>query len=495
MKPSSYILELTVFTGGAVIMIFELVGSRVLGPYFGTSIFVWTSLIGIILGSLSLGYHLGGKVSDTNPTLKRLASIIFLAGLLIGIMMLCKDPLLVILQKHISDVRISSVIATIVLFSPPSVLLGMISPYAAKLKLQNLNTAGSTIGNLYAISTTGSIVGTFLSGFYLIPLFGTNALLMSLSVTMMLLATVLYVKQIKSIGICAIAVLLVGWAAIHNVQNAAAKNGVIDIDTAYSRIWIYDLMHPRLNTMIKIMGINNENHSSMFLESDELVNEYSKFFHLARHFHPGFSKTAMFGGAGYSFPRDFLAVYPEATMDVVEIDPKVTELAKTYFRLKDDPRLSIYHQDGRVFLNTTQHTYDVIFGDAFGSRYSVPYQLTTQEAVQKKYDILADDGVVILNMISAIEGKQGQFFRAEYATYKSVFPQVYAFPVWKPGDAEWVQNVILVALKSKEAPSFRSIDSTLNAYLEHVWKPEITTDLPVITDDYAPVEHYASKTI
>ena len=191
MKINKYILELTIFVCGAVVMIFELVGSRVLGPYFGTSIFVWTSLIGIILGSLSLGYYLGGKIADKKPNFNSLSIIIFLAAVSIGLTIFIKDFLLIYLQIYFTDVRITSVFASLILFSPTSVLLGIVSPYAVKLKIENLNTSGSTVGNLYAISTAGSIIGTFLSGFYLIPQFGTNKLLIILSLTLIFISLLL----------------------------------------------------------------------------------------------------------------------------------------------------------------------------------------------------------------------------------------------------------------------------------------------------------------
>ncbi|NQT50311.1 fused MFS/spermidine synthase [Candidatus Kuenenbacteria bacterium] len=493
MKNHKYILEIAVFICGAVVMIFELAGSRVLAPYLGTSIFVWTSLIGIILGSLSLGYYLGGKIADKVPSFRNLSLIIFLSAIFIGITVVIKDPLLVTLQGTISEIRITSVLASILLFSPASILLGMVSPYAAKLKLDSLTTSGTTIGNLYAISTAGSIFGTFLSGFYLIPQFGTNKLLIILSITLVLVSLALCVKQFNKMKIYTLIIFIVAFGAFNLINNLIGKVGLIDVDTAYSRIWIYD--YEKENQKTKIMQIDHGNHSSMFLDSDELVNEYTKYYHLARHFYPDFKETLMLGGAGYSYPKDFLLKYPEAMMDVVEIDPKVTELAKKYFRLKEDPRLTIFHEDARTYLNKTDQKYDVIFGDAFSSQESLPYQLTTKEAIQKKYNILNDNGIVVLNMISAIEGEKGQFLRAEYNTYKSIFPQVYLFPVKKPEDGEKVQNILLVALKSEQEPTFVSADLELNNYLQHLWKKEVLNDKPILTDDYAPVDYYMSKTI
>lgn len=476
-------------------MIFELAGSRVLGPYFGTSIFVWTGLIGIILGSLSLGYYLGGKIADKKPSVICLSLIILLAAMAIGLTILIKSFLLPALQNIFADTRLASVVASLILFSPASVLLGMVSPYAVKLKIENLNTTGSTVGNLYAISTAGSIIGTFLSGFYLIPQFGTNKLLLILSITLIVIALALAVEKHTVLKIAILTILIAGWQANSGLDYLAEKNGFIDVDTAYNRIWIYNHGDSQTNKTVKIMRINNENHSSMFLDSDELVNEYTKYYHLAKHFNPNFKKALMFGGAGYSYPKDFLLKYPEAKIDVVEIDPGVTALAKKYFKLEENPRLAIFHEDGRVYLNTTREKYDVIFGDAFSSHYSVPYQLTTKEAVQKKYDILNDNGVVLLNIISAIEGIKGEFLRAEYTTYKSIFPRVYLFPVRKPGDGREVQNIILVALKSEKKQAFYNVDPKLNEYLQHLWKKDIDRDMPILTDDFAPVDYYISKAI
>ncbi len=492
---NNYILEITVFICGAVVMIFELVGSRVLGPYFGTSIFVWTSLIGIILGSLSLGYYLGGKISDKNPNLNNMSLIIFLSAIFIGLTFVIKVFLLIFLQSKISDIRLSSIVASLILFSPASILLGMVSPYAAKLKLASLNTSGKTIGNLYAISTGGSIIGTFLSGFYLIPHFGTNKLLIILSIVLIVVALLLFPKKLFKAKLLFLLFMIIAWGNFAGLNYLYQNIGFIDVDTAYNRIWIYDHSDKETGEIVRTFSINNENSSAMYLNKKSLVYEYTKYYDLAKHFYPGFKTTLMLGGAGYSYPKAFLDNYPEATIDVVEIDPMVTELAKKYFNLKENLRLNIYHEDGRVYLNKTQKKYDVIFGDAFSSHYSLPYQLTTQEAVQKKFDILNDNGVVILNIISAIEGEKGKFLRAEYATYKSIFPQVYLFPVREQNNENEVQNIILIALKFNEKQDFIDTDQKLNEYLQHLWIKKITEDLPILTDDFAPVDYYINKTI
>jgi len=497
MKIHKYILEIVVFICGAVVMIFELVGSRVLGPYFGVSISIWTSLIGIILGSLSLGYYLGGVIADKRVNYKIFSLIVILSAFCIGLTLFIKDFLLIFLQTSIPNINTSSVIASVILFSPTSIFLGMVSPYAAKLKLISLENSGATIGNLYAISTTGSIFGTFLAGFYLIPHFGTNKLLIILTITLVVVSFLLSAKDFFKLKITILVIVIVGWIAIGGFGYIFFRNGFIDVDTSYSRIWIYDDYDTINKESVRTLLINNEKSSKMFLNKNGLVFEYTKYYNLARYFNPNFKSTLMLGGAGYSYPKDFLLNYPNATMDVVEIDPKVTELARKYFNLKDNPRLNIYHEDGRVYLNRTQNKYDIVFGDAFTSFHSLPYQMTTKEAVRKIFGALNDNGVAIVNIISSIEGVKGQFLRAEYATYKDVFPQVYLFPVNDQNDGEKVQNIILVALKSgnNSVESFLSNELELNGYLQHLWKKKINLDMPILTDDFAPVDYYINKII
>jgi spermidine synthase len=179
-------------------------------------------------------------------------------------------------------------------------------------------------------------------------------------------------------------------------------------------------------------------------------------------------------------------------MDVVEIDPEVTALARRFFALRDDPGLSIFHQDARTFLNAPGKQYDVIFGDTFGSHYSIPFHLSTIEAVQRMHDALVDDGVALVNILAALDGEAGRFLRAEYATFKAVFPRVYLFPVADPHDGQRWQNIMLVALKAKSEPCLRSDDPTLEQLLSHLWTKPMSDDLPPLTDDFAPVDYYHS---
>ena len=187
-----YLLEVVVFLCGAIVMILEIVGARVLAPYLGTSIFVWTSLIGIILGSLSLGYWWGGKLADRRPSYRAFALIICLSGIFVTLITFSKEIVLLAIQGAISDVRMGAAVATLALFAVPSVLLGMVSPYAVKLRVDDLDKSGATVGYLYAISTIGSIIGTFLAGFVLIAYFGNTRILLVLAIALVVTSLLAY---------------------------------------------------------------------------------------------------------------------------------------------------------------------------------------------------------------------------------------------------------------------------------------------------------------
>ena len=489
-----YGIEIIVFICGAVVMIFELVGSRILGPYMGTTIFVWTSLIGIILGSLSIGYWLGGYFADKKPKIEILSTIIFLSAVSIIISTIIHRYFLSHLSSFIFDVRLQAVIASIVLFAPASIFLGMVSPYAIKLRLKHVNSTGKIAGNLYAISTIGSICGTFLTGFFLIPFFGHQNILYFLSALLLSISIILFFSVRSNVkGVFAVLFLLFLFALKFLIIKQ--NNSVIDIDTKYNRVMIYETNDYLSGKPAKYMRINNEYSGAMFLDSDELVFRYLKYYDLAEHFNPDFQRSLLIGGATYSYPKHHLKKFPDATIDVVEIDPELTKLAREHFRLSDDPRLKIIHEDGRTFLNNCNEKYDVVFVDAFKSQFTLPYQLTTRESVEKIYDILNNESIAILNIISSIDGKNSLFLQAEYLTYQSVFQQVYLFAIQNMENKEQLQSLVLVALKSNKIPVFNSSDSILNEYLKHFLKNGIETTVPILTDEFAPVEFYMSKAI
>ncbi len=495
MKIQKYILELTVFVCGALVMIYEIVGSRLLAPYIGTSTYVWTSLIGVILAALSLGYWLGGKTADRKPDIKILALVIFLAGGAVGVTIFFKDVILSFIGISPLMLEIKSVLAALLLFAPASVLLGFVTPYAVKLKMSDIADAGKTVGRLYALSTVGSIFGTFSAGFFLIPFVGATRTLYIISASLILLSILLAPFALTRTNLTLL-ILFVFGISFNELKNyyLATTQDFHEIDTEYNSVRIFTTTDEQSGKRIRNLAIDPHfTQSRMYLDSDEMVSEYAKYYHLIRHFKPDFQQTLMIGGAGYSFPKDYLKTYPNSEIEVVEIDPQMTEIAEKYFRLAENPRLKIVHEDGRVFLNHAEsNKYDAVLMDAFGSLFSVPFQLTTIETVEQINRVLKPDGVIIFNLGGALEGKSSRFLQAEYATYKKIFPQVFIFKVnTEKNDAE-VQNLIMVASKNKTPTSFESQDTEIPRLFSHLHKTEIPAGQPLLTDELAPVEYYNS---
>lgn len=492
---SKFILELTVFVCGALVMVYEIIGSRLLSPHLGASTYIWTSLIGVILGALSLGYWLGGRIADKKPDLKTFALVIFLAGGLVSVTILLKDLILSFISQLPFGLEIKSVAAALLLFAPASVLLGFVTPYAVKLKMSSLADSGATVGRLYALSTVGSIFGTFLAGFFLIPFIGSEKTLYLVGATLIGLSLLLAPFALTKINV-ALLILFVFGIGISELKSYYLRRAysLHDIDTEYSRLQIFNMVEPNSKKLMRVITTDPFFvQSGMFLDSDELALSYTKYYHLLKHFKPDFQKTLIIGGAGYSFPKDYLAKYPSAEIEVVEIDPKITEIARTYFRLKDDPRLKINHQDGRIFLNQSEpRRYDVVLMDAFGSLFSVPFQLTTVEAVSQISRVLKDDGIVIFNVGGAIKGDLNKFLQAELKTYRQVFPKVYLFKINPDLPDDQPQNLIIIACKEKNAAPLNSPDTLTADLLNHLYTDELNTNLNILTDDLAPVEYYNS---
>ena len=484
IRMKKYSLELIVFLAGLAVMVLELDGSRILAPYLGTSLYTWTSLIGIILGALSLGYFLGGKLADKKPSFKTLSIILLLAAISIGLIGLVKEPFLKFIQNEINDIRVGSIVATTILFVIPSVLLGMVSPYAVKLKIETLAKSGRTVGNLYAISTIGSIVGTFLAGFYLIPAMGNTKILYLIAIILLIAASISYSKNfvVRSLVIVLIFLSIVGMF----YKKTEAK--IIDVDSQYNRIIISEGTDQETGRPAKYIYTDPfGTQSAIFTDNDnDLVFQYTKYYRLVDHFSPNSQNVLMIGGGAYSYPKDFLTKHAEGNIDVVEIDSKFTELARQYFNLTDNPRLGIIHEDGRIFLNKTDKKYDAILIDAFKS-LTPPWQLATKESAEKMYLRMDDNGVVIANIVSALEGEKSKFARAEFTTFRSIFPQVYFFQVYKI-DPKLSQNLILVAQKSAQKPSFQSSNEELNSYLKNFYRGKINESY-ILTDNFAPVEN------
>ena len=256
-----------------------------------------------------------------------------------------------------------------------------------------------------------------------------------------------------------------------------------DVDSEYSRIWIKNVSAGDIN--YKTMQVDTGLESYINKETNEMGAAYLYYYDLFDYYNKDAKSTLMIGGAAYTYPTYYLNKYQDKTIDVVEIDEKMTELAIKEFGLDvENEKLNIYHQDGRSFLNNTTNKYDTILIDAFKG-LNAPFELTTYEALNKVKNALNDNGVVITNVISSLEGKDEDFIKYEYATYKAVFPEVKLFKVRDVEDSS-SQNLILVGFKNSD----KNINEEKHEEYKNLLDMEVkdfTSDREIVTDHFAPI--------
>lgn len=494
-----YRYETIIFTVDAICMILELIASRVISPYFGNSNIVWTSVIGIILLSSSIGNYLGGLIADKKEVNKSLKIILMLTALSIFIIPILQRNVLIFISQAISDIKIGAVLAAIILFFVPSLLMGVLTPIIVKLKLDSMETAGKVAGRITAIATIGGIVGTFLGGFVLIPSYGSIHILYVLTIIVALLMPAVNWKlkdksNVFTLVIIIVSiVLMIGNIKENNQNGKDVLEGVtkdtsdyVSYDTQYGRVLIYNAK--RNNENIRMLNIDSGYESATYTDEgkqNDLVFAYTKFYDLMFKANIDIKDTMIIGGAGYSYPKYFISHYNNKNMDVVEIDAGITEIAKKYFYLdklikdyniEQNHRLNLITADGRTYLNDTSKKYDAILNDAF-SGDSPAKTLTTVEAVTKIKNALNNDGVYLTNIISSLEGDDSKFIRAEVNTLKKVFKNVYVVPCNTLDDLEIAQNSMVIAT-----------DDELNLEGIKTYDLKINDDEIVLTDDYCPVD-------
>ncbi len=484
-----YLLQFQVFISGASIMALELLGSRLLAPYYGSTLFVWGSLIGITLTGLSAGYSWGGKKSDTEASYQTFSLLIFIAGsYALLTTLLSADILKMILVLKIGDMY-GPLLSSAVFLLIPTFLLGAVTPFAIKLSAKSLQTIGQTTGNLYSLSTLGSIFGTFATTFMLVPILGVNVILYSISSILIISSVIGITKQIKFIAIILIAI------SIHSavVVQPPVAGIIFEKDTLYHKILVHDDSVNNIRTLI----LDNNFHSAMDLNNPErIVYEYTKFFHLGLLFVDEPNNVLFIGGGGFSAPKKFFVDYPEMIVNVVEIDQEVVNVGSEFFAVPEDERLKISTNDGRIFLRNTNEKYNIIILDAYDKSY-VPFHLMTREFNELVYEHLTEDGVFISNIITSIEGNSADLFLAEIKTMKSVFPNVYIYPVISDQQTV-IQNVIVVAHKQEDSVTkFELLARQDNASVELVqaieneYKKNINLEsYKILDDNFAPVENY-----
>ena len=480
--------EVAVFVSGVSSMGLEILAGRIVAPQYGSSIYTWGTIIGVFLLALSLGYIHGGRRAAKRATVPRIVWLLLVPAAYIAVVVFAHDRLVVVAGGFGLPNRFASLPAVVVLFGPPTYVLGYISPYAAELS--DAESTGAASGHVYAVGTVGSIIGAFGTTFVLIPALSIEAIGLVLGFLLVgaALVTTLATRHARSVtATLLVGTLLVTAGSAGTIGVSAGGPVVYETHTPYQQLEVTDLAG------IRTLYLDGQPHSAMDLdEPNRHVFEYTRYFHLPFLLSDDIDRVLFVGGGGFTGPKRFVADY-DVTVDVVEIDPVVIETAERYFGVERSEDLRIHQGDGRAFLRETETTYDLIILDAY-KKDKVPFQLTTVEFMGLAAERLSDDGVLLANLISAPNGPASQFYRAEYKTVERAFPQVYAFPT---SSANTVQNIELVATKRSTHVSkaelrrrndARDIGIDLDDAISHYRATVPTDDVPVLRDDHAPVD-------
>ena len=506
MRPQIIRAAIVVFTASFCTLVIELVAGRVLAPHVGVSLYTWTSIIGVVLAGISAGAYAGGWIADRRPAPSTLGWLLLAAGVTAiaiapATSILAGDEGLLTTLGIARTLLSRVVVLAFLLFFLPSFFLGMISPVAVKLAVRDLDTAGRTVGKIYAFSTLGSIAGTFVTGFWLVAAFGTRSTLIGTGIVLILAALLLGDVAGKRGRVYAALVVAAG--AMYAKSQVKPPLPPYYDPVLHAGIGIVHFEESQYYTIRVERTVREDTGSTInALHLDHLVHSYSDPNDLAyleydylRAFHsvirdvaqrrPDF-RLLFIGGGGYTLPRLVEREYPFARIDVAEIDPAVTRVAKRWFGLPRSGRVKTVNQDARWFAMRAaeEGVYDAIFIDAFND-LSVPYHLTTREMTARLHELLRADGVLAANVID--DYGDGRFLASYTRTMQSVFgaPKV-AVVAEVAEDLQSDRSTFVVAGTRGAMPSFEDAYLVPHAELQRYVR---TRRGIVLTDDYAPVDN------
>lgn len=499
------ILPIAVFLTGACVLVVEIVATRVLSPFYGNTIFTVSSVISVILAALSVGYYAGGLFADRHPSLRWFFGIILLSGLVLLLFHFIGIVALPILGYALS-ITVGPLVSSLLLFFLPAFLLGTLSPYAVKLQSVNFpeQGVGSVAGKIFFWSTLGSIIGSLLAGFILIPYFGVNQIIIANGVVLFFLGLIplLILGEKKYLNKSLLAVIILVGISLY-ISHATKGDVLYSKDGIYEKITIYDGQFA--GRPARFFQQDRSGSGAMFLDSDDpkdLAYDYTKYYSLYKIFNPEIKNALVIGGGAYSIPKALLADLPNATIDVSEIEPSLYNLAKKYFGVNDNPRLHNYTDDGRRLLHDSDKNYDLIFSDVYYSLFSIPAHFTTEEFFKIAKDKLNKNGVFVANMIGDLSRQQPSLIMSEIKTFQAVFPNSYFFAVESPERTQ-SQNIIFVGYNSDKRIDLNasSIIADADPIIRSLRNKVIDTNrfdlspYPIMTDNYSPVEYLTGQVL
>ena len=483
-----YQLELVSFFSGAVVLTFELAASRIVAPYLGSTIYIWTSIIGAVLAGLAIGYTIGGHLADRRHRPADVMLLLVLGAVSILLVDMVKDPLLGLVSGTSWPLRLQSSLVGLLLFVPPTVILGTIPPYLARLSLVDLKSSGKHIARINAAGTIGSLLGTFVTGYILFGFVGSRPILGILAICLLAISFLLTPRGLVLVRLLLILVglLLIALPPSLHIFDVVVRR---DIDTQYSRYVIGDTVIDGRPARVLQPDINNWESGVYRSGSRSLVFPYTQAFADISELAPAKHTTLMIGGGTFSLPEFITKLQPHNTFDAVEIDGQLASISAQYFGFHQPPNLHIIQADGRQFLNHNTHPYNLIYLDAFSGGVP-PFQLLTQQATERIRDSITPDGIVAINIVAPPNGQGTALAASIVATYKRVFKDVAVYPVQPELSSNRRQNLLILASRGPlptSAFSKNTKDPEFRLSLRHEirFSPSSGT---VLTDNYAPVE-------
>jgi len=478
---SKFLLFFTVTISGGSVMILELLGTRIIAPYYGVSLYVWSSLISVTMIALAIGYYLGGFLADRYPGL-RLTHIILLAALATGLIPFLSGPVLQLTNPL--GIRGGAFVSALLLFTLPLTALAMVGPFVIKLAIDNVRGVGGVVGSVYAVSTLGSVLATLLLGFYLLPLFGTRVIIFSVSLILAALAVLLLVcdKQRKPQSLVGlpliIAAVLISTLAVNGYAKQPLVNKNFKIiheeESVYGWVRVVDDQRYGLRLLLSDSSVL----SAMSIATGQTLLGYQNIIGLLPLFRPGADQALLIGLGGGHIARDLKS--KGLATDTIEIDPAVADASLKYFNFK--PTGDFIVGDGRYEIQKLNKHYDFIVHDCFTGGTEPTHMLTVEMLTQLR-GLLTGQGILALNYVGFTKGDGTKAVASVYKTLKQVLPNIRVFITDK---AEFTDFIFLASNQAIELDR-NNPDQRVQWLLDHEYALSDSEGI-IITDDFNPME-------
>ena len=463
-------------------MILELLGTRIIAPYYGVSLYVWSSLISVTMIALALGYYCGGFLADRYPKL-RLTHIFILASLVTALIPFLSGPVMQFTNPL--GIRGGAFVSALLLFSIPLTALAMVGPFVIKLATQDLQGVGTAVGSVYAVSTLGSVAATLLLGFYLLPLLGTRVIIFSVSLILLALGLLLmfrdqagFNKSWSSLPLLVCAILIGVLTVSGYAKTLQAATG-FKVQHAEESVygWVRVVDDQRYG--VRLLLSDSSVLSAMALNTGQTLLGYQQIIGLLPLFRPSAHDALLIGLGGGHIARD-LKSKGLATVDTIEIDPAVAEASLKYFNFK--PTGEFIVGDGRYEIQRLHKKYDFIIHDCFTGG-TEPTHMLTIEMLQQLRGLLSEQGILALNYVGFTKGEGTKAVASVYKTLKQVLPNISVYITDK---AEFT-DFIFLASEQPVALDHSLPDERVQWLVGHEYALS-ETDGIIISDDFNPME-------